>query len=96
LDGQILKILKNKKGDLDMGHWHGPKGFCGTTHCRAGWAVHLAGEFGRALEWSLGSSAAGALLYARAYPDLPIPNFTASNKEALQDIEARAALAKKK
>jgi hypothetical protein len=29
-----------------MGSWH----TCETTHCIAGWAVHLAGEEGKALE----------------------------------------------
>ena len=36
----------------------------------------------------------GALLYARAYPDLPVPDFYASNEEALADIRMRASSAK--
>ena len=32
-------------GVLDMSEWHGVDNhWCGTTHCRAGWAVHIAGE----------------------------------------------------
>jgi hypothetical protein len=97
LDAELFKIIKTKKGSLNMGRWHGEDKApaCKTTHCRAGWAIHLAGEFGRAMEWALGAPVAGALLYARAYPDLPIPNFYATNEDAIADIKSRAALAKK-
>jgi hypothetical protein len=41
------------RGTLDMKHWHGPSArFCGTVHCRAGWVVHLTGEWGREAEAS--------------------------------------------
>lgn len=38
------------EGALNMHSWHGAGGFCGTTHCRAGWVCHLAGEGGRVLD----------------------------------------------
>jgi len=43
------KVLEavSKKGALDMDDWHSS---CGTTHCRAGWVVVLAGEEGLMLE----------------------------------------------
>jgi hypothetical protein len=87
LDRQILEILDKREGKLNMKEWH----TCETTHCRAGWAIVLAGEKGRALEDAYGTSLAGALIYARAYPDLPVPDFGASEEEALEDMRARAA-----
>ena len=86
LDQKILERLELGKGELDMGVWHG----CETTHCRAGWAITLAGSKGLALEKMFGSGTAGALLYAKAYPDLPIPNFFASNEVAMEDMRNRA------
>jgi hypothetical protein len=43
---------------LEMRSWH----TCGTTHCIAGWAIHLAGEPGRIMESMMGSEVAGLLL----------------------------------
>jgi hypothetical protein len=74
-------------GALDMSEWH----TCETTHCRAGWAVHLAGEEGRALEDKIGTAAAGALIYLASDPTLErVPNWHASNDEALADMKALA------
>jgi hypothetical protein len=74
-------------GALNMGKWH----TCETTHCRAGWAVHLAGEEGRALEENIGTAAAGALIYIASDPTLErVPNWYASNDEALADMKALA------
>ena len=87
LDNDLLALLQRGTGNIDMSAWHS----CATTHCRAGWALTLAGEAGAALEEAVGTSLAAALLYARAYPDLPVPNFYATNEEAVADITARAA-----
>jgi hypothetical protein len=43
---------------LNMGDWH----TCETTHCIAGWAVHLAGDEGKALEEKFGTANAGLVL----------------------------------
>ncbi len=43
---------------LDMSDWHK----CGTTHCIAGWAIHLAGPDGYRLEKEVGPAAAGVIL----------------------------------
>ena len=43
---------------LDMDTWH----TCETTHCIAGWAIHLAGDEGKALEEKHGSYIAGLSL----------------------------------
>ena len=43
---------------LHMGDWHK----CDTTHCIAGWAVHLEGPVGYILEKAVGSPMAGLML----------------------------------
>jgi len=43
---QAVFTAASTDGALDMGSVHQ----CQTTHCRAGWVVHLAGEAGYALE----------------------------------------------
>lgn len=63
---------------------------CGTTHCRAGWAICLAGLAGAALEDKLGGDAAGALLY-NAAGSHPTPDWYDYDEAALEDIEERAA-----
>ena len=83
LDGRILKAIE-AGGKLEMGRWH----TCKTTHCRAGWAIHFAGDFGKALEERIGPSAAGALIYWASCKC--VPNFFASNEEALEDIKKGA------
>ena len=69
---------------LDMNTWH----TCKTTHCRAGWAIALAGEAGAALEAALGPSVAGALIYHASTG--MVPDFYASNEDAMADIIERA------
>ena len=86
IDAKILAAIE-AGGTLYMGAWHK----CQTTHCRAGWAITLAGEAGAELEAKVGSSAAGALIYAMSRPEKPIPNFYAGDVEALADIKACAA-----
>ena len=68
---------------LEMGSWH----TCDTMHCRAGWAVVLHPQ-GRELEEKYGTCAAGALIYnaCSGY----VPDFYASNKDAMKDIVERA------
>jgi hypothetical protein len=82
LDRRILEALDHG-GMLRMADWH----TCETTHCLAGWAVTLAGEAGAALEAKVGSSVAGALIYAASQPDQPVPDFYAD--EALADLRRR-------
>ena len=73
-------------------HPEQPMDFCGSTHCRAGWVVTLAGKPGRDLEKEIGTGAAAALIYMASDPDLEqIPNWVASNEDALADIQAMAA-----
>ena len=80
---------------LDMGSWHS----CETTHCRAGWAVHLAGPEGYALEEFHNTELAAMLIYkASGYLINPARFHDAANaamddmrKLAEGDTEASAA-----
>lgn len=45
LNQRVLEAV-SKPESLDMSDWH----TCETTHCWAGWIVHLAGEKGYELE----------------------------------------------
>jgi hypothetical protein len=87
IDAAILAAIDARGNELRMSSWH----TCGTTHCRAGWAIHLAGDAGYKLEKVVGSSAAGALIYAASRPDKPVPDFIASDAVALADLRACAA-----
>ena len=75
-------------GGLEMSTWH----TCGTTHCRAGWAVHLAGEAGYALEKRTSTEFAAMQIYrASGYPISPI-RFYDSNEVAMADIKRLAGV----
>lgn len=70
---------------------------CGTSHCRAGWAVLLAGPrkglaFERALDAANfdGAYDAGQLIYAKSRPDEPLPQFFCDDDEAWEDIKDHA------
>ncbi len=82
IDRAILAAVQSPGCALDMAMWH----TCETTHCRAGWAIHLAGDAGRALEAKLGSATAGSLIYAVSRPDKRIPDFYASTEAAMADL----------
>lgn len=82
LDAKVYEAVG--RDGLDMSSWH-----CGTTHCRAGWAVALAGERGAALEKLIGSELAGRLIY-EASTGRMAPDFYASDEDARADI-ARCA-----
>ena len=90
LDQAILTAIETAQAaghdGLDMTVWH----TCDTTHCIAGWAVHLSGDAGARLEAQVGSAAAGALIYAR-HGCASIPDFYEANTVALQHLRERAA-----
>jgi hypothetical protein len=71
---------------LEMGNWH----TCGTTHCRGGWAVHLAGEAGYALEDFHGALLAAQLIYRESGYAINPCRFFDSNEEALADMKRLA------
>jgi uncharacterized protein YjbI with pentapeptide repeats len=75
------------QGALDMRTWH----TCETTHCRAGWAVTLAGSASAALEEKIGTAPAATLIYLASDPHLNrIPDFFASDEDAMADMKRLA------
>ena len=75
----------SKPNALNMFVWHSE---CGTTHCRAGWVLTLAGEEGAELEKTLGTNAAAAFIYYASDPSLKrVPDWFASDTEALADMK---------
>lgn len=67
---------------LNMGSWHD----CETTHCRAGWVVHLAGDEGYELENKLGTPVAAMLIYKQSGYEISPVRFYDSEEEAMSDI----------
>ncbi len=86
LDAKILGVVTDGGGVLDMSDWH----TCDTTHCRAGWAITLAGKDGAKLEEEHGPYRAGAMIYRASTGR--VPHFFASDSDALEDIKREAAL----
>jgi hypothetical protein len=86
IDAAILAALE-AGGTLAMDTWH----TCETTHCRAGWAITLAGDAGRKLEAQTTPYLAGRLIYEASRPGVPCPDFFAENDKALADIRRCAA-----
>jgi hypothetical protein len=86
LDAKILARVESGEGKLDMSTWHS----CETTHCRAGWAIHLAGKAGYELEEKLGDPQyAGRAIYRASTGRSP--HFFANDRDALTDIRRCAA-----
>lgn len=79
------KILEatSKKYALNMKIWH----TCETTHCRAGWVVHLAGKEGYELEKLLDTPLAASLIYRESSQiKVKINEFYKTNNEAMKNI----------
>jgi hypothetical protein len=96
IDAAILAALESEKSrGLDMSGWHGDDcnetNWCETTHCRAGFAICLAGKAGFDLERKFGAETAGRMIYAVSRTDKPLPDFFADDETALEDIRASAA-----
>ena len=85
LDQKILSAVESGAGRLDMSRWH----TCDTTHCRAGWAVALAGPPGYELESKVGPAQAGRLIYLVSAGRSPY--FFGSTERAMEDIRRCAA-----
>ena len=74
-----------------MDWWHSND--CNTTHCRAGWVVHLAGEEGYKLEKQTSPAFAAMMIYKISSEIHVSPNrFFDTNKNALEDIKRCAEL----
>jgi hypothetical protein len=85
LDARMLEAVSAPGHSLNMSDWHS----CDTTHCRAGWAIHLAGKPGYELEAKLGPHQAGRLIYLVSTGRAPW--FFDSTEGARKDIERCAA-----
>ena len=84
LDHRMLGAVE--AGALDMRDWP-----CGTTHCRAGWAITFGGHDGKKLESLVGPEIAGRLIYEASTGRIA-PDFYASNEDAIADIRRCAGV----
>ena len=83
----------NNPNALEMDTWH----TCDTTHCRAGWAVVLAGKEGKDLESKTSSLFAGMVIFNKSSDiKVPLHKFFDNNKDAMDDIKRCAELEKSK
>ncbi len=82
---KILRRIARKPESFDMGDW-AARTECGTTFCRAGHIVALAGVAGARLARHLGYERAGKLIYAASRPADPLPDFYTYNDDAIADI----------
>jgi len=71
---------------LYMAVWHA----CENTHCRAGWAVHLAGEAGRKLERFYNTELAAILIYRASGYEINPARFYETSELALADMKRLA------
>lgn len=76
----------SKEGALNMKAWH----TCGTTHCRGGWVVHLAGGAGYALKYFYGDLLAAQLIYRESGYQINPCRFFDLDKDALADMKRLA------
>jgi hypothetical protein len=89
LDATILRVVEvDHRWGLEMGSYHNTGGGCGTTHCRAGSAIVLH-PMGAELERVFGSWLAGAVIYRVSTGS--VPDFFASNEDAMADMRRAAA-----
>ncbi len=82
---RLLEAVSAPKA-LYMGDWHS----CKTTHCRAGWIVHLAGEAGYALERFHNTALAAQLIYRESGFHINPCRFFDGSDAAMADIVACA------
>jgi len=80
---KILDAIRDNGNELEMSTWH----TCDTTHCRGGWAVHLAGKAGRELEKRTSTLFAAMQIYKASSPIRVFPpRFYETNEVAMADI----------
>jgi len=91
IHNKILDACLNDDS-LDMNRWH----TCETTHCRAGWVVHLAGEEGKKLEEKTSTAFAAMMIYKESsnIPVSPV-RFYDNKENAMQDIKRCAEMESK-
>ena len=89
IHSKISAAIGDGACNLNMESWH-----CGTTHCRAGWVVTLAGEEGKQLESETDTCFAAMMIYKKSSPEIHVPptRFFESDEAALADIVRCAEL----
>lgn len=80
---QRVYATASQPGALNMDNWHS----CDTTHCRAGWVVHLAGKQGYALEKKTSALFAAMQIYKASGSPINPVRFFDSNKQAMADMK---------
>jgi hypothetical protein len=97
---KILDAVTND-GTLEMGGWHQDEtvdsegAYCGTTHCRGGWVIALAGKQGVQLESIFGTENAAMQIYKASSKIKVSPvRFYETNEVAMEDIKRCAELEK--
>ena len=81
---KVLEAVTADTHKLNMSEWH----TCDTTHCRAGWVVHIAGKDGYELEKKTSTLFAAQQIYHHSCPDVPVSptRFYEPNEKAMSDI----------
>ena len=85
---RIYEVISLPANTLEMDSWHK----CETTHCRAGWVVHLAGPAGYALEKFHNTELAAMLIYRESGYYINPARFYDGNEAALQDMRRLAGI----
>jgi hypothetical protein len=81
---KIYEAVTRPGNSLNMSDWH----TCDTTHCRAGWVNHIAGDAGRNLEARTTPAFAAMQIYKASSPIKVSPvRFYEDNETALADIK---------
>ena len=81
-----IYLAVQQPGAFDMSNWHK----CETTHCRAGWVVHLAGAEGYALEKFHNTELAAMLIYRESGYYINPAKFYDDNEAAMEDMRKLA------
>ena len=82
----ILAAVDQPACKLDMRDWHQ----CETTHCRAGWVVHLAGKAGYELEEQTSTLFAAQQIYKASGYEISPCRFFDVDEIAMADIKRLA------
>jgi hypothetical protein len=89
IHAKVLEAASNLDA-LNMSTWH----TCETTHCRAGWVEHLAGEAGKKLADDTSTAFAAMMIYKKSSPNIRVSpvRFYESNEVAMADMKRCAEL----
>ena len=80
LNSEVLASVLSNGNKLEMELVH----VCKTTHCRAGWTIHVCGKQGYQLEKECENWEEAASLILKAnYPDRDLPSFYSSNENGM-------------